>query len=66
MWGPADGPKDSGRKAMHVHGRTGEACPVRGDTVREVSFADSSLQHRPTRRKPEPSWLQPPLTGRRP
>jgi formamidopyrimidine-DNA glycosylase len=31
-----------------VHGRTGEACPVCGDTVREVSFADSSLQYCPT------------------
>jgi formamidopyrimidine-DNA glycosylase len=33
---------------MHVHGRTGEPCPVCGDTVREVSFADSSLQYCPT------------------
>ncbi|MFN8167986.1 MAG: DNA-formamidopyrimidine glycosylase family protein [Candidatus Nanopelagicales bacterium] len=30
---------------MRVHGRTGEACPVCGDVVREVSFADSSLQY---------------------
>jgi formamidopyrimidine-DNA glycosylase len=30
---------------MSVHGRTGEACPVCGDVVREVSFADSSLQY---------------------
>ncbi|TWH02670.1 formamidopyrimidine-DNA glycosylase [Nocardioides sp. J9] len=30
---------------LAVHGRTGEACPVCGDTVREVSFADSSLQY---------------------
>jgi formamidopyrimidine-DNA glycosylase len=30
---------------MAVHGRTGQACPVCGDTVREVSFADSSLQY---------------------
>ena len=28
---------------MRVHGRTGQPCPVCGDTVREVSFADSSL-----------------------
>jgi formamidopyrimidine-DNA glycosylase len=36
-----------GEKKSHlaVHGRTGEACPVCGDTVREVSFADSSLQY---------------------
>ena len=30
---------------LAVHGRTGEACPVCGDVVREVSFADSSLQY---------------------
>ena len=34
--------------AMRVHGRTGQPCPVCGDTVREVSFADSSLQYCPT------------------
>ncbi len=33
---------------MRVHGRTGEPCPVCGDAVREVSFADSSLQYCPT------------------
>jgi formamidopyrimidine-DNA glycosylase len=37
--------KDTKRSGMRVHGRTGEACPVCGDTVREVSFADSSLQY---------------------
>ena len=31
-----------------MHGRTGQPCPVCGDTVREVSFADSSLQYCPT------------------
>jgi formamidopyrimidine-DNA glycosylase len=36
------------KSGMRVHGRTGEACPVCGDTVREVSFADSSLQYCPT------------------
>ncbi len=30
---------------LAVHGRTGQQCPVCGDTVREVSFADSSLQY---------------------
>ena len=30
---------------MAVHGRTGQPCPVCGDVVREVSFADSSLQY---------------------
>jgi formamidopyrimidine-DNA glycosylase len=33
---------------LAVHGRTGQACPVCGDIVREVSFADSSLQYCPT------------------
>jgi DNA-formamidopyrimidine glycosylase len=33
---------------MRVHGRTGKPCPVCGDTVREVSFADSALQYCPT------------------
>ena len=39
-----------GEKKSHlaVHGRTGEKCPVCCDTVREVSFADSSLQYCPT------------------
>jgi formamidopyrimidine-DNA glycosylase len=36
------------KSAMRVHGRTGEACPVCGDTIREVSFSDSSLQYCPT------------------
>lgn len=40
--------KDAKRSHMRVHGRTGEACPVCGDTVREVSFADTSLQYCPT------------------
>ncbi len=39
-----------GEKKTHlaVHGRTGQPCPVCGDIVREVSFADSSLQYCPT------------------
>jgi formamidopyrimidine-DNA glycosylase len=36
------------KTGLRVHGRTGEACPVCGATVREVSFADSSLQYCPT------------------
>ncbi|MFD7502911.1 Fpg/Nei family DNA glycosylase [Streptomyces sp. NPDC059850] len=36
------------RSGMRVHGRAGEPCPVCGDTVREVSFKDSSLQYCPT------------------
>lgn len=45
---PAKELKDTKREALRVHARTGEACPVCGDTVREVSFADSSLQYCPT------------------
>lgn len=37
--------KKEKKAGLRVHGRTGEACPVCGDTVREVSFADSSLQY---------------------
>ncbi|WP_405763049.1 zf-TFIIB domain-containing protein [Streptomyces sp. NBC_01420] len=36
------------KSAMRVHERTGQACPVCGDTIREVSFSDSSLQYCPT------------------
>ncbi|MFF3064541.1 Fpg/Nei family DNA glycosylase [Oerskovia sp. NPDC057915] len=42
---PAAELKDAKRRGMRVHGRTGEACPVCGDVVREVSFADRSLQY---------------------
>jgi formamidopyrimidine-DNA glycosylase len=35
------------KTSMRVHGRTGQPCPVCGDIVREVSFADSSLQYCP-------------------
>jgi len=45
---PAKGLKGEKRSGMAVHGRTGEACAVCGDTVREVSFADRSLQYCPT------------------
>ncbi|HEY3438835.1 MAG TPA: DNA-formamidopyrimidine glycosylase family protein [Actinotalea sp.] len=45
---PAAELKDAKRRGMQVHGRTGLPCPVCGDTVREVSFADSSLQYCPT------------------
>jgi DNA-formamidopyrimidine glycosylase len=44
--GLAAGDLKAEKKAgLRVHGRTGEACPVCGDTVREVSFADSALQY---------------------
>ncbi|MDE9366569.1 Fpg/Nei family DNA glycosylase [Luteipulveratus sp. YIM 133132] len=45
---PAKDLKDAKRSGMRVHGRTGEACPVCGDVIREVSFADRSLQYCPT------------------
>jgi DNA-formamidopyrimidine glycosylase len=33
------------KTGLRVHGKTGQTCPVCGDTIREVSFADSSLQY---------------------
>ncbi|HET9658404.1 MAG TPA: DNA-formamidopyrimidine glycosylase family protein [Kineosporiaceae bacterium] len=45
---PAKELKDAKRAGMRVHGRAGQACPVCGDAVREVSFADSALQYCPT------------------
>jgi len=40
--------KSEKKTGLRVHGRKGEPCPVCGDTVREVSFSDSSLQYCPT------------------
>ncbi|MDQ6936288.1 MAG: Fpg/Nei family DNA glycosylase [Actinomycetota bacterium] len=40
--------KGEKRSGLQVHGRTGLPCPVCGDTVREVSFADKSFQYCPT------------------
>ncbi len=40
--------KHEKKAGLRVHGRAGESCPVCGDTVREVSFADSALQYCPT------------------
>ena len=37
--------KDAKRRGMQVHGRRGETCPVCGDTVRSVFFADNSLEY---------------------
>ena len=37
--------KSEKKSGLRVHGRKGEKCPVCGDIVREVSFADSSLQY---------------------
>jgi len=52
---PARWPVRSGRKpatlkgekrsGLQVHARTGLPCPVCGDTIREVSFADSNFQY---------------------
>ncbi|GAA2930702.1 Fpg/Nei family DNA glycosylase [Microbacterium luteolum] len=44
---PAD-LKDAKRRGMQVHARRGETCPVCGDTVRSVFFADRSLEYCPT------------------
>lgn len=45
---PAEELKDDKRSRMRVHGRAGEACPVCGDTVLEVTYAQSALQYCPT------------------
>jgi formamidopyrimidine-DNA glycosylase len=37
--------KSEKKSGMRVHGRTGQACPVCGDVVRQVRFADSTLQY---------------------
>lgn len=39
--------KGEKRSGLRVHGRAGLPCPVCGDTVREVSFADKSFQYCP-------------------
>jgi formamidopyrimidine-DNA glycosylase len=44
----AGGLKSEKKTGLAVHGRTGEACPVCGDRIREVSFATKSLQYCPT------------------
>jgi formamidopyrimidine-DNA glycosylase len=40
--------KGEKKTGLRVHGKAGQACPVCGDTIREVSFADSALQYCPT------------------
>ncbi|MFI7193199.1 Fpg/Nei family DNA glycosylase [Nocardia nova] len=40
--------KGEKRSGMQVHARTGLPCPVCGDTVREVAYADKSFQYCPT------------------
>ena len=45
---PAKELKDAKRAGMRVHGRTGQPCPVCGDTVRQVIYTDSTFQYCPT------------------
>ncbi len=40
--------KGEKRSGLRVHARAGLPCPICGDTVREVSFADKSFQYCPT------------------
>ena len=40
--------KGEKKSGLRVHGRAGQECPVCGDTIKEVSFADSALQYCPT------------------
>ena len=40
--------KGEKKTGLRVHGKAGQSCPVCGDTIREVSFADSALQYCPT------------------
>ncbi len=40
--------KGEKKTGLRVHGKTGQPCPVCGDTIRDVSFADSALQYCPT------------------
>jgi formamidopyrimidine-DNA glycosylase len=39
--------KEAKVAAMRVHGRTGEDCPVCGDTIRDFSFASTTAQYSP-------------------
>lgn len=39
--------KSEKKSHLRVHGRNGEACPVCGDTVRQVIYADSTFQYCP-------------------
>lgn len=40
--------KGEKKTGLRVHGKAGQACQVCGDTIREISFADSALQYCPT------------------
>ena len=41
--------KSEKKSNLRVHGRTGQPCPVCGDTIRQVIFHDSTFQYCPTR-----------------
>ena len=45
---PAADLKSEKRSGMRVHGRSGEECPVCGDTVRSVNYSSSNFQYCPT------------------
>jgi formamidopyrimidine-DNA glycosylase len=45
---PASELKAEKKSNLRVHGRRGEACPACGDTIRQVTYADSSFQYCPT------------------
>lgn len=45
---PIDRLKADKVASMRVHGRTGEACPVCGDTVRDLAFSSTVAQYCPT------------------
>ncbi|BDI24074.1 formamidopyrimidine-DNA glycosylase [Herbiconiux sp. L3-i23] len=40
--------KKEKKEGLRVHGRTGQACPVCGDTIRQVIYSDSTFQYCPT------------------
>lgn len=40
--------KKEKKSGLRVHGRFGETCPVCGDTIRQVIYADSTFQYCPT------------------
>ncbi|MCH1881581.1 DNA-formamidopyrimidine glycosylase family protein [Agrococcus sp. ARC_14] len=42
---PASSLRAEKKQGMRVHGRKGEACPVCGDTVRQVIYADSTFEY---------------------
>lgn len=45
---PASELKGEKKSHLRVHGRTGEACPVCGDIVRQVIYSDYTFQYCPT------------------